>query len=103
MQSKRTKATSISRLVKLTVWERDEHRCIMCQSPYANPNAHYLSRANGGLGIEENIVTLCLNCHRKVDQSVERKLWLAYIKSYLQSKYKEWNEEKLKYGNRTNK
>lgn len=32
----------------------------MCGSSYAMPNAHYIARAQGGLGIEENIVTLCL-------------------------------------------
>ena len=31
------------------------------------PNAHYISRAHGGLGIEENIVTLCLDCHNNYD------------------------------------
>ena len=29
--------------------------------------AHYIARAHGGLGIEENIVTLCDDCHRSMD------------------------------------
>ena len=50
--SKRSKACDISPKVKKKVWERDNHCCIICGSPYAMPNAHYISRAQGGLGIE---------------------------------------------------
>ena len=68
------------------------------------PNAHYIPRSKGGLGIEENIVTLCteftLNkCHRKYDfgNKDERKKIGNIIKNYLQSKYDNWNEEQLYY------
>ena len=54
------------------------------------PNAHWLSRAHGGLGIEENILTLCFNCHRRLDQSVERKELKETLKQYLQKKYPNW-------------
>ena len=67
MKSRRSKATDISHKVKNKVWERDNHCCILCGNPNAMPNAHYISRANGGLGIEQNIVTLCQNCHNKYD------------------------------------
>lgn len=43
--NKRSKACDISQKVKKKVWERDNHRCIICGSPYAMPNAHYISRA----------------------------------------------------------
>lgn len=45
---KRTKALDIPKTVKDEVWERDGHQCIICGSPYAMPNAHYISRAHGG-------------------------------------------------------
>lgn len=74
-KSKRAKATDIPKKVKDKVWERDHERCIYCGSHNAMPNAHaLLSRAQGGLGIEQNVVTLCSMCHRIYDQgSVAQK------------------------------
>ena len=98
MKSKRTKAVDITQKVKKIVWERDNHCCIICGSPYAMPNAHYLSRGQHlGLGIEKNIVTLCINCHRAYDQSTEREKYKEFIKNYLMSKYADWNEKDLVY------
>lgn len=104
MISKRSKACDIPQSVKDTVWERDGHCCIVCGSPIAMPNAHVVSRAHGGLGIEQNIVTLCTNlsehkCHYKFDNgTAEEKQWIGgIIKSYLKSKYPEWDEKNLVY------
>ena len=60
MKSKRSKATDIPMSVKKKVWERDCGRCVVCGN-HCNvmPNAHYIPRSKGGLGIEENIITLC--------------------------------------------
>ena len=69
MKSKRTKALSITPKVKKTVYERDGGRCVLCGSPHGLPEAHYIPRSRGGLGIPENIVTLCRNCHRELDQT----------------------------------
>lgn len=96
-KSKRSKACDISKKVKDAVWERDNHKCIVCGSVYAMPNAHYISRAKGGRGIEENVVTLCANCHHKTDNTADRYIMLDYIKNYLQSHYPDWSEEKLIY------
>lgn len=97
MKSKRTKAVDISQAVKRKVWERDNQCCILCDNHYAMPNAHYISRAQGGLGIEENIVTLCFGCHFKYDNTVQRKELREKIKDYLQSKYPDWDEKNLIY------
>lgn len=98
MKSARSKACDITQAVKKAVWERDGERCIVCGNPQAMPNAHFIPRSKGGLGIEQNIVTLCLNCHFKYDNTVERPNYRDYIKNYLQSKYgAEWSEEKLVY------
>lgn len=96
-KSKRSKATDISQKVKKIVWERDGERCILCGSHEAMPNAHYISRSEGGLGIEQNVVTLCLNCHRKVDQTVKRKELLKEIWKYLSNQYPGLNEKDLIY------
>lgn len=98
--SKRSQACDISQKVKKTVWDRDKHKCIICGSPYAKPNSHYIKRSQGGLGIEENIVTMCFDCHNAYDNGNDTKL-RNYIKEktkeYLKSKYKNWNEKKLIY------
>lgn len=105
MKSKRSKATDIPMVVKKKVFERDNGRCVVCGNNYnVMPNAHYISRAKGGLGIEQNIVTLCTEftpnkCHRKYDFGTlkEREQIGAIIKEYLISKYDDWNEENLYY------
>ena len=97
MKTRRSKATDIPQRVKETVWERDGHRCIFCGDLYAMPNAHYIPRSKGGLGIEQNIVTACVVCHDKMDHTTERPLFLLSAKRYLQAKYKNWNEENLVY------
>lgn len=98
MKSQRSKDTDITQNVKDSVWERDKHQCIICHSTYtAFPNAHYIPRSAGGLGIEENIVTLCHQCHREYDQTCEREMYRKRIKAYLQRKYPNWDENKLYY------
>jgi len=94
---KQTKACNISPKVKSKVWERDNHQCILCGNPQAMPNAHYIARSHGGLGIEQNITTLCLKCHNAYDNTAERPIIKEQIKSYLKSKYPDWDESKLTY------
>lgn len=96
-KSSRSKACDITKKVKDKVWQRDNCMCIICKSPFAMPNAHYISRAQSGLGIEENIVTLCQRCHHNYDQTEHREFYRQKIKVYLQSKYPDWDEEKLVY------
>lgn len=96
MPSKRTKALMIPKSVKERVYERDGGRCIFCCRP-GLPEAHYISRAHGGLGIEENVVTACRGCHDLMDNSTERPVMLAYAREYLQSQYPQWDETKLIY------
>lgn len=94
---KQTKATSISKTVKCAVYERDGYRCIICGSSQGQPNAHYIARSQGGLGVEENIVTLCPSCHREFDQSDKRATYKEFIRNYLMKKYSTWDENKLIY------
>lgn len=92
-----TTACAISPKVKAEVWERDGGCCILCLSPAAAPNAHYIPRSHGGLGVPENIVTLCQRCHDRYDNSAERPFLREEIQEYLQEIYPEWEEEKLIY------
>lgn len=98
-KSRRTKALDISQRVKKRVWERDEYCCIICGNPHAMPNSHYIRRSQGGLGIEENVATMCINCHNEYDNG-SGKYYEAIKESfrdYLMSIYPDWDEEKLVY------
>lgn len=93
---KQTKATNIPPKVKTAVYDRDKGRCIIC-GQLGDPVAHYISRAQGGLGVEQNIVTLCWMCHQTYDQSPKRVEYRQYIRQYLKQKYPDWNENDLIY------
>ena len=95
---KRTKALAISRKVKTAVFERDNGCCIWCGRP-GLPEAHYIPRSRGGLGVEENILTLCRLHHNEYDRST-REQWECmgdYFRKYLKEKYPAWDESKLIY------
>ena len=96
MKSERTKALEISKAVKARVYERDGGCCVLCGRP-GNPEAHFISRQKSGLGIEENVVTLCRDCHRRYDQTIERQAIRWVLAEYLKSKYPDWDESKLIY------
>ena len=97
-----TKKTAIPKKVKDAVWKRDGGCCVWCGSPYASPCAHYISRAQGGLGIEENILTLCGSCHRNYDQGTNRPSMRIYFRQYLKSFYPDWDEKNLVYRKENN-
>ena len=96
MKSKRTKALDISPEVKAAVAERDGGRCVLCGRPGA-PNAHFIPRSQGGLGIEENVVTLCIECHNRYDNGAFRAQTEAELEAYLRRLYPDWSREKLYY------
>ena len=102
----RTTALAIPRRVKLEVAARDSVQrwpcCILCGKPAPTSNAlafscaHYISRAQGGLGIEENILTLCFDCHREYDGERRQEL-RPFLERYLREQYPGWDESKLYY------
>ncbi len=96
MKSKRTKALEIPQSVKDAVRRRDGGLCVLCGA-VGSPSAHYISRAHGGLGIEENVVTLCWPCHLKYDQSAERYAIGEALADYLREQYPDWDVTKLIY------
>ena len=103
----RTKALGITIRVKEEVADRDIFDgwtcCILCGTPappynrLAFSNAHYISRAQGGLGIEENILTLCPECHYRYDQTTDRAMLKPFLGRYLKNIYPDWDESKLVY------
>lgn len=96
-QSKMSKACDIPPRVKRKVWARDGGCCIICGNPSAMPNAHYIPRSQGGLGVDDNVVTLCMRCHHDYDNGGKRKEYGQIIRDYLAGIYPDWEEEKLIY------
>ena len=105
--SRRTDALAIHCEVKAKVAERDSCDgwpcCRWCGKPAPTNKpldyscAHYIARAQGGLGIEENILTLCPACHSRFDNSASRAEMRPILRRYLREHYEEWSEEKLIY------
>ncbi len=97
-KSARSRATDIPKKVKEKVYERDNGCCILCGRP-GNPWCHFISRQRGGLGIEENICTLCTECHYQYDFGDKKtQESIRYVlKEYLAEKYPSFNEKNLIY------
>lgn len=96
--SKRAKALAICNTVKQAVYDRDGGVCIWC-GRRGYPEAHYIPRSKGGLGIEENILTLCRGCHDHYDHGsrFERECMREEFEKHLRGHYPDWDEEKLYY------
>lgn len=99
ISSRRAKACFIPPKVKADVWKRDKECSIISESIYAFPNAHYIPRSQGGLGIKENIVTLTPEEHYKFDFGTrqEREEIRQKIKEYLDRLYPDFTDEMRKY------
>lgn len=98
----KTKFCQIPKAVKEKVYLRDGCHCILCgrSVEVENACAHFISRARGGLGIEQNILTLCHRCHNAFDNEnriTTRKEKEEYFRNYLKEKYPDWDEKELVY------
>lgn len=89
--NKRTRACGINNDVKTAVYRRDCGCCVLCGKP-GLPEAHYIPRSRGGMGIEQNIVTLCRTCHNKLDQSTMRGELLERVKQHLDLWYPDFSD-----------
>ena len=105
-KTKRSKALDISSAVKKKVFIRDKGRCVICGNTFnVMSNAHILSRAFNGKGIETNIVTMCTNftpnkCHYYFDNGTkkQRELMMKKIEKYMKKIYgDEWCLEDQRY------
>jgi len=83
--------------VKRAVWERDGGRCVLCHRNDGQPDAHIVARSHGGLGVVENIVTLCPRCHYRYDQTPERHFLRAQLEEYIKGFYPDWKEADVIY------
>lgn len=100
----RSKATDITPRVRAEVMRRDNHRCVYCNSPYALQIAHvFVNRSHGGLGVKENLVTLCIEHHMSLDNGrlEKSKPIRDVIEFYLRHNYGEIDIDSLKYKKET--
>lgn len=53
------------------------------------PEAHYIPRSAGGLGIVQNVVCLCRDCHNKFDHgdAYDMTVTGTMIRCYLKERY----------------
>lgn len=99
MKSKRAKATDIPQAVRIRVYDRDDWKCIFCGRP-GYPNCHVINRSQGGLGIEQNIVTACAECHFAMDNgrdTEKSRRMKVQAENYLKQHYKNWRREDCIY------
>lgn len=64
------------------------------------PSCHYVPRSKGGLGIEQNVVTLCMKCHHNYDNGLrkeEKEAIRRKIKAHLAQLYPNWSNYTLTY------
>ena len=96
MKHKKSRATDIPAKTRKIVSERDNGQCIICGN-WGRPNAHYISRNDGGLGIPENIVSLCDRCHHEYDHGDTPEIYEKKIRTYLENYYENWSSINLVY------
>lgn len=95
--SKKSKACDISPIVRRQVLDRDRCRCIICGAKTNLQIAHYISRARNGLGIPENLVTLCYKHHYQYDNGKFHTEHKKRIEDYLKANYPDWDNKNLTY------
>ena len=59
----KVRRTAIPEIVKLIVYERDQGRCVRCNSNQNIQFDHIIPVAKGGSNTEENIQILCQKCN----------------------------------------
>lgn len=106
-----TKETAIPANVKAAVAARDSRNgpatCIICGEP-GIPCCHVVRRSQGGMGVMENIVSLCSRCHYAFDEGLYMRrlepLGFAcqqdvenFIIEYIKNLYPSWTPESVTY------
>lgn len=96
-RSMMSRACDISPPVRKSVKKRDKC-CIYCGSSYGLQIAHYISRGRGGLGVEQNLSVLCVNCHYVLDNGADsdlrRDIDRVMVENF-KKHYPDWDEAKL--------
>lgn len=85
--------TDIDDKSRREVHERDGYRCVYCgRTDKPIELAHFVSRAHGGKGIPRNLISLCIDCHRRFD-GTGRSEMKDFLENYLKAHYSNWDEK----------
>lgn len=91
--------TEINPEVREKVKARDSfegaHCCLYCGSQYRVEIHHFVSRGRGGMGIEQNLISLCFRCHARLHSG--EKAIHDFCGEYLQGLYPDVTERDLVY------
>jgi 5-methylcytosine-specific restriction endonuclease McrA len=74
------KERSVTPALREVVLERDNHQCVSCGTAGENRLQlhHLVFRSQGGGHNEENLVTLCFECHEDVHRTLLQLALLEY-------------------------
>lgn len=89
-KSKVSKACEFAPKVRKEIMRRDQSKCVYCHSKNSLTIAHaFVPRSKGGLGIKENGVVLCMQCHHKLDNGLnkESEPIEKYVQEYMRRLY----------------
>ena len=96
LRSKRSRASDIKPTTAKVVKLRDR-ACILCGSGYHIELHHHISRGRGGMGVKENVVCLCKQCHMDLHSSTRSGQYRKGVENYLKLKYPNWKKENVIY------
>lgn len=95
--SRRKQNTDIDGKSREAVHRRDGYRCVYCgRADKPIELAHFVSRSRGGKGIPQNLISLCIDCHRNYDGELHSEM-KDFLENFLRSKYKGWDEKDIVY------
>ena len=73
-KNKVSKACEFPPKVRKEIMRRDMSRCCYCHTKHNLTIAHaFVPRSKGGLGVKENGVVLCMLCHHKLDNGLDKE------------------------------
>lgn len=96
-RSKRSLATDFTSIVRKEVLLRDKGFCVYCGNMHNIQIHHYIERSLNGLGIKENLVCLCVECHMRLHSNDKGNVIKKTVKKYLDKLYPNFDDKDRKY------
>jgi len=94
-KSKRSLATKITIDVRMDVKVRDNGKCTICGTMENIQIHHFVPRSLGGMGITNNLISLCQFHHKQLHDG--NGYILEHVKQYMKDLYPNVNNNERKY------